>query len=214
MELIEYLRVFPMFSYFDLCKCRRKWRRKNAHNFTTIGDKLFDFDCVEIGKGTYGELNVIQFEKHNGFLKIGNYCSIAPEVVFLLDGEHRYDTLTTFPFKARLLDERGDTQSKGGIIVGDDVWIGYRATVLSGVSIGQGSVIAAGAVVTSNIPPYAIVGGVPAKVIKYRFDERTISELLKLDFSKLEENNIKEHIDELYKTFISIEQVNWIQKRR
>ena len=88
--------------------------------------------------------------------------------------------------------------SKGDIIVDDDVWIGYGATILSGVHIGQGAVIAAGAVVTKDVPPYAIVGGVPAKVIKYRFSPEIIQQLMKLDYSKLTEDMIRERIDDLY----------------
>ena len=88
--------------------------------------------------------------------------------------------------------------SKGDIIVDDDVWIGYGATILSGVHIGQGAVVAAGAVVTKDAPPYAIVGGVPARVIKYRFSPEVIEQLLKLDYSKLTDNMIRERIDDLY----------------
>lgn len=91
-----------------------------------------------------------------------------------------------------------DATSKGSIIVDDDVWIGYRATIMSGVHIGQGAVVAAGAVVTKDVPPYAIVGGVPARVIKYRFSPEVIEHLLKLDYSKLSDDMIREKIDDLY----------------
>lgn len=131
----------------------------------------------------------------------------------MLDGEHRYDTVSTYPFKARLLNESGDTLSKGSITIEDDVWIGYRVTILSGVHVGQGAVIAAGAVVTTNIPPYAIVGGVPAKVIKYRFDDNSISQFVNIDYSKLDENSAIEHVEELYKTFVCTEQIKWLAKK-
>ena len=103
--------------------------------------------------------------------------------------------------------------SKGNIIVDDDVWIGYGVTIMSGIHIGQGAVIAAGAVVTRNVPPYAIVGGVPAKVIKYRFEPEIIEELLKIDYSKLTDEIIKEHIDELYTELKDIKQLEWIPKK-
>ena len=74
--------------------------------------------------------------------------------------------------------------TNGDIVVGDDVWVGQRAIIMSGVNIGQGAVIGAGAIVTKNVPPYAIVGGIPAKVIRYRFSEELIQELLKIDYSK------------------------------
>lgn len=213
MKFCEILQAIPVIKTLNYYRCNRKWRVKNKHNFTTVGKKIFDFNCVEVGKGSYGALNIIQFESHNGFLKIGNYCSIAPEVVFLLDGEHRYDTVSTYPFKARLLNESGDTLSKGSITIEDDVWIGYRVTILSGVHVGQGAVIAAGAVVTTNIPPYAIVGGVPAKVIKYRFDDNSISQFVNIDYSKLDENSAIEHVEELYKTFVCTEQIKWLAKK-
>lgn len=79
-------------------------------------------------------------------------------------------------------------------MIKDDVWIGAQATIMSGVTIGQGAVIGAKALVTKDVPPYAIVGGVPAKVIKYRFEKEIIDELLKIDFSKLDYKVIKEHI--------------------
>lgn len=79
--------------------------------------------------------------------------------------------VSTYPFKRKLFHGGEEAVSKGDIIVGDDVWVGYGATILSGVHIGQGAVIAAGAVVNKDVPPYAIVGGIPAKVIKYRFSE-------------------------------------------
>lgn len=79
-------------------------------------------------------------------------------------------------------------------MIKDDVWIGAQATIMSGVTIGQGAVIGAKALVTKDVPPYAIVGGVPAKVIKYRFEKEIIDELLKIDFSKFDYKVIKEHI--------------------
>lgn len=83
-----------------------------------------------------------------------------------------------------MLKKEWETQAKGNIIVNDDVWIGDSALILSGVEIGQGAVIAAGAVVTEDVPPYAVVGGVPAKVIKYRFRDDVIKELVKIDYAK------------------------------
>ena len=104
-------------------------------------------------------------------------------------------------------------KSKGNIYVDDDVWIGYGAIILSGVHIGQGAVIAAGAVVTVDIPPYAIVGGVPAKVLKYRFESDMIEELLKIDYSKLDKEMIEEHIDDLYIELKNPKQLDWLPKR-
>ena len=100
--------------------------------------------------------------------------------------------------------------SKGDIIVGDDVWIGYGATILSGVYIGQGAVIAVGAVVSKDVPAYAIVGGIPAKVIKYRFSESVCKTLEKIDYSKIDEEFVKKHIDELYEEIDENTDLSWL----
>ena len=84
--------------------------------------------------------------------------------------------------------------SKGPIVINDDVWLGTNALILSGIEIGQGAVIAAGAVVTNDIPPYAIAAGVPAKVIKYRFNQEMIDKLLQLDLGKMDEKYVQEHL--------------------
>ena len=175
---------------------RKKWRKKNSHN-TTIALNEFFADSVTVGKYTYGGLRVINYNE-NERLRIGSYCSIAQEVTFILNADHRTDTISTFPFKVKVLGESLEGTSKGDIIVADDVWIGYRATILSGVHIGQGAVIAAVAVVTKDVPPYAIVGGVPARVIKYRFPEEMVGELMRIDYSKLTEEMVREHIEDLY----------------
>jgi tetrahydrodipicolinate N-succinyltransferase len=119
--------------------------------------------------------------------------------MFFLDAGHPISNISTFPFHVDVLkDKKYEASSKGDIVVDDDVWIGYRAMILSGVHIGQGAVVAAGAVVTKDVPPYAIVGGVPAKVIKYRFSPEVIEKLMKLDYSKLTYDMVRERIDELY----------------
>ena len=104
-----------------------------------------------------------------------------------------------------MLGEMYEGQSKGDIVVADDVWIGNRAMIMSGVHIGQGAVIAAGAVVTKDVPPYAVVGGVPACVIKYRFSEKVIKELVKIDYSKLDKRVV---CDELEKLYIEVNEEN------
>ena len=109
--------------------------------------------------------------------------------------------------------EYSERFSKGNIEVDDDVWIGYGATIMSGAHIGQGAVVAAGAVVTKDVAPYAIVGGVPVKIIKYRFPEAMIEELLKIDYSKLTEEAIKSHIDELYTELEDVGQLEWLPKK-
>lgn len=159
------------------------------------------------------ELNVVDF-CNSSKLKIGNYVSIAQNVTFLLNCEHYVDHISSFPFKVKVLGEQSEALSKGDIMVDDDVWIGYGATIMSGVHIGQGAVIAAGAVATKDVPPYAIVGGVPAKVIKYRFKEEMIEELLKIDYSKLTKEMVQAHESELYTELTDLEQLDWMPKKR
>ena len=121
-------------------------------------------------------------------LIIGKFCSIACGAKFLFNsGNHKMASLSTYTFP--LFFEEWDLEKenvaqawdqKGDIIIGNDVWIGYEAVILSGVTIGDGAVIGCRAVVTKDIPPYTIVGGVPAKPIRKRFDEETIKELQKI----------------------------------
>lgn len=172
----------------------------------------FNPNRISVGNGSYGDIRIICFNNKSR-LEIGNYCSIAQDVKFILDADHHIDTISTYPFKVKHLKTVAfEAFGKGDIIVKDDVWIGYGASILSGITLGQGSVIAAGAVVTKDVPPYAIVGGNPARVIKYRFDENTINELLKLDFSKLNEDMIRNNIDELYKKIVSKDDIKWFLK--
>lgn len=196
---------------FNLILFRKRWREKNRFN-TTIAINLFDINSVVIGKNTYGGIAVLNYNDFHK-LTIGNFCSIATDVMFILDADHYTNHISTFPFKVKLLGEKQEGVSKGDIIVADDVWIGYGATIMSGVHIGQGAVVAAGAVVTKDVPPYAIVGGVPAKVIKYRFDPEMIEELLKIDYSKLTKEDIEKHIDDLYTELKDTSQLDWMPKK-
>ena len=163
---------------------RKKWRKNNQHNFTTAGN-MFNSNQVQVGIYTYGKLNVFSCDNQNPCLKIGKYCSIADEVCFLLAGGHNMSSFSSYPFKAKLKGDLCESLTKGDIIVEDDVWIGFRSTILSGVTIGKGSVVAAGAVVTKNVPPFSVVGGVPAKVIKFRFSKEKIDLINTLDYSRI-----------------------------
>lgn len=199
-------------DYFNKKKSEKLWRKKNAHNFTTNG-LIRKPENVEVGNGTYGNL-VVYNDVNDVYLKIGNYCSIANNTIFLLGIDHNIKKISSYPYMQMLIDgEYRDAVSKGDIIVDDDVWIGYGVTVLSGVHIGQGAVVAAGSVVSKDVPPYAIVGGIPAKVIKYRFSSEIINALMEVDYSKMDKAMIQEHIKELYVELNDVSQLDWMPKK-
>lgn len=199
-------------SWMKLNWFRRKWRHLNQHNFTTAGN-AFDCKKVSIAKGTYGTLNVYHFGSSAEELRIGSYCSIGPECAFVLGGEHDLNKISTYPFNTKFGDHLNESITKGPIIIDDDVWLGFRATILSGVHIGQGAVVAAGAVVAKDVAPYSVVGGVPAVVLKRRFNDEQIVELLKIDYSKIDASKIEQHIQDFNRVFDNTEQLHWLPKK-
>lgn len=209
--MFEYTILKGFVKQIRLNRFKRSWRKANVEN-DTLPMNRFPAELVSVGKHSYGELNVITFN-YLSKLKIGSYCSIAQRVNFMLDVEHHVSTVSTYPYKAKCLKQGDEAFSKGNIVVDDDVWIGYGSTIMSGVHIGQGAIVAAGAVVTKDVPPYAIVGGVPAKVIKYRFKQQLIEELLKVDYSALTDEMIADHIDELYTNLQDVGQLEWMPKK-
>lgn len=199
-------------SKLDYIALRIRYRKRNKHNHTTPAN-VFDIEKVTVGKETYGSLYVLTFNDENK-LKIGHYCSIAPNVAFLLSAEHSIDRISSYPFRVKMAGAPLEGISKGDIVVGDDVWVGYGTTIMSGVRIGQGAVIAAGAVVTKDVPPYAVVGGVPAKVLKYRFPPELIEELLKIDYESLSKEEVLSHMDALYADLKDMDQLEWLPKKK
>jgi len=132
---------------------------------------------------------------------------------FCWGGEHNYRSFSTYPFAELLVNRKVDTTSKGPIIVEDDVWIGDRATILSGVHIGQGAVIAAGAVVVTDIPAYAIAGGVPCKVIKYRFTDSMVNKMLRVDFNKIDREFIENNFTKATSELEDNDLLEWLPKK-
>ena len=160
----------------------KNWR--NPRNETRLHlEALARRHGFSIGPHSYGRPKV-RFPESGARLTIGPYCSIADRVEILLGGNHRVDWASTFPFGAfrdawpTAPEGAGYHGTRGDVTIGADVWLGSQAMILSGVAIGHGAVVAARAVVTRDVPPYAVVGGNPAKLIRHRFDEATVAELL------------------------------------
>lgn len=149
-----------------------------------------------IGAYTYGTPKIYRWDDRTR-LSIGKHCSIAKDVSILLGGEHRTDWVSTYPFN-RFFPEAegiaGHPHSKGDVIIGNDVWIGMGATILSGVTIGDGAVIAAHSLVSKDVPPYAIAGGNPARIIRSRFPEEVVRKLLAIAWWDWPIDKIKEGV--------------------
>ncbi len=180
------VRAFQKVSRFLFNK-----KKQNTPLFFT--KEIFEGYKYIIGEHTYGSPKIL-FENEHSNLFIGRYCSIAEGVVIFLGDNHRTDWITTYPFNTLhqdLLDFEKKSATKGNVVIGHDVWIGFNATILSGITIGNGAVVAAGAVVTKNIPEYEIWGGNPAKFIRSRFTKYQIQRLLEIEWWHWDEEKIK-----------------------
>jgi acetyltransferase-like isoleucine patch superfamily enzyme len=151
---------------------------------------------VEVGRHTYGyDENTFLIFTEGARIQVGAFCSIAPEARILAGGEHVTNRASTFPLNARLFD-RGKRNAPDALelrptVIGNDVWIGLGATVLAGVTVGDGAVVGAKAVLSKSIPPYAVVVGNPAKVAHYRFDSDIQARLLTLRWWDLDDRQIR-----------------------
>ena len=172
--------TFPLPNYNRLCFLKNIVKNPNI----IVGDYTYydDFESVE-----NFEKNVkYHFDFIGDKLIIGKFCMIASNATFIMNGaNHLTDAITSYPFAifgqdwANAMDNK-TYPLKGDIVIGNDVWIGYNATILTGVTIGHGAIIAANATVTKDVEPYSIVGGNPAQLIRKRFPEQTIAKLLEL----------------------------------
>ena len=148
---------------------RNRIRRENANWIK---------QCAEVGDFTYAANPTIRSWGEGSKLYIGKFCSIGANVKFLLGGNHHTEWCSTYPFNVLLSDLCPNSErcaaTKGNIVIGNDVWIANDVTILSGVTIGDGAVIANGAIVTKDILAFEVVGGIPAKKIKDRFDAYTM----------------------------------------
>lgn len=198
------MKVFGVFMHEVFRRIRRKI-------LLMVGKSTLD-PRIQVGAFTYGlsESRVLLFRKKDKVI-FGKYCSIAYGATFVASGEHNYRAVANYPFHAKHFgDDEKDTLTKGHIVIGNDVWIGANATILSGVNIGDGAVIAAGAVVVSNVPPYAIAGGVPARIIKYRFSPEIIEALLRIRWWDWDPLIWQTHMDVFYTDVESFVRSPWV----
>jgi acetyltransferase-like isoleucine patch superfamily enzyme len=174
---------------------------------------------ISIGKFTYGYEHLkIRLWGEGTSLRIGNFCSLSDNITFFLGGNHRTDWMSTYPFGHIFTEKLGNEDivghpaSKGNIVVGNDVWIGSGVTIMSGVTIGDGAAITANSTITKDVQPYELIGGNPAKSIRYRFSPEIINLLLELSWWNLPIESIKS-IAKTLSTVPSSEKLEWLIKR-
>lgn len=154
-------------------------------SYIEVGDYTY-YDDPE-GPARFEQNVLYHFPLDHDRLIIGKFCAIARGVTFIMNGaNHAMNGFSTYPFSifgqewARVMPHANQLPDKGNIEIGHDVWIGYQATLMPGVTVGSGAIIGAHAVVSRDVPPYAIVAGNPARVVRFRFDEETIASLLEI----------------------------------
>lgn len=173
--------IFPLPHYNRLCFLKNIIKNPNI----VVGDYTYYDDFEDVYNF---EKNVkYHFDFIGDKLIIGKFCMIASGVTFIMNGaNHRMDGLTTYPFNIfggdweRVTPRMEDLPYKGDTVIGNDVWIGANATIMPGVKIGDGAIIATNATITKDVAPYAVVGGNPAREIKKRFSEEKIEELMEM----------------------------------
>ncbi|MCL2798774.1 MAG: CatB-related O-acetyltransferase [Endomicrobia bacterium] len=173
--------IFKKLKNKLLCPKKAKPPKITGMHLTFSGSA---YPIINVGQCSHSNGTFIQCWDPRIKLTIGKFCSIAKNTHIICGGEHDVEWVSTYPFiprhEMKNLQHLSTIKYKGDIEIGNDVWIGANATILSGVKIGNGAIIAAGAVVVKDIPDFAIAGGVPAKVIKYRFSEDIIEKLNKI----------------------------------
>ena len=193
--------IYPRYPFKDTVYLKSVVKNENI----VVGDYTMYNDWVN-DPTEFEKNNVLyHYPINNDRLNIGKYCSIACGAKFMFtSGNHAMQSLSTYPFPI-FVEEWGLEWSditnawdnKGDIVIGNDVWIGYEAVIMQGVHIGDGAVIGTRAVVTKDIPPYTIVGGVPAKPIKKRFDDKTVEKLLELKWWDWSAEEIKAKLPDI-----------------
>ncbi|WP_098714275.1 CatB-related O-acetyltransferase [Acinetobacter baumannii] len=200
-KILIYLKFHKNNFYADNASIALSAKLNNCHlnNFSIVSAR------AELSYVLIDQYSSIGRDSKIVHTEIGKYCAISWNCTINATS-HPYNHLTIsafpyVPYVGWFVKERIQQIQK--VVIGHDVWIGAHVVILSGVNVGHGAIIAAGAVVTKDVPPYAIVGGVPAKVIKYRFDEDIINELLKLNWWHLDRLSIKNNIHLFNQSFNS-----------
>ncbi len=181
-------------------------------NVSKVSKKARINSNVQVFHSSVGDYSYIGGGTNLVNAEIGNFCSISHNCAIGM-GTHTLNYISTSPIFTERYNGTGhswvstniNAAHANAVKIGNDVWIGNRAMILDGVTIGNGAVIGAGAVVTKDVPPYAIVGGVPAKIIRYRFSEDIIEELLKLEWWNFPEEFLKKNIEFFQKNQIDFE---------
>jgi virginiamycin A acetyltransferase len=188
----------PMKGFPQICFIRNTVSNPNI----TIGDYTY-YDDPEDSENF--ERNVLyHFPFIGDRLIIGKFCALARGIKFIMNGaNHRLDGFSTYPFYIfgngweAATPEPGDLPYKGDTVIGNDVWIGYEAVVMPGVTVGDGAIIAAKSVVVGDVPPYAIVGGNPAKLIRQRFGDEVVEALLAIAWWDWDIGKITRNLDKI-----------------
>ena len=194
MQIPDKNTVFPMEHYDRLCFLKNIITHPNI----IVGDYTYYDDFESVHNFEKNVKYLFEFSKDR--LIIGNFSMIASDVTFIMNGaNHITDGISTYPFSVFGGDwasamEGKEYPNKGDTIIGNDVWIGYGATIMPGVHVGDGAIIATKSVVVKDVPPYAIVGGNPAKVIKMRFDDAQIKTLLEIAWWHWPIEKITKHV--------------------
>lgn len=171
--------------------------RSSSISKSNLGNNIFIYSNCYLSKVSMGSFSYVAANSRLSSVKLGSFCSIGSDIICGI-GEHPTDFLSTNPVFYSTLKQCGVAFSDKDyfkeckeVYIGNDVWIGARVFIRNGVKIGDGAIIAAGAVVTKDVPDYAIFGGVPAKLIRFRFSSETISELLSIKWWSWSEQKLR-----------------------
>ena len=188
----------PMDGFAQVCFIRNTVRNPNI----IVGDYTY-YDDPDDSENF--ERNVLYHYPFIGDrLVIGKFCAIARGTKFIMNGaNHKLSGISTYPFQIfgggweKVMPKTGDLPFKGDTIIGNDVWIGYGALIMPGVSIGNGAIVSSRAVVVSDVPPYAVVGGNPAKIIKRRFEPEVVALLNEIAWWDWPIGKVTRHLDKI-----------------